>query len=63
MIALSLRSVASISRSSAFISASVSRRFARTAAWHAIVASSSFTAASMRFAPLPTREIAEQVAH
>src|SRR5439155_17848999 len=36
------RSVSSISRSSAFISVAVSTRFARTAAWQAIVARSSF---------------------
>ena len=36
------RSVSSISRSSAFISVTVSARLARTAAWQAMVASSSF---------------------
>ena len=45
------RSVASISRSSAFISGIASSRFARTAPWHAIDANSSSRCASI--APLP----------
>ena len=41
----------------------MSRRFARTAAWHAIVASSSFTRRFDALGALACREIAEQVAH
>jgi hypothetical protein len=48
MIALPERSVASISRSSAFISGTVSLRLARTAPWQAIVDSSSSRAVAMR---------------
>ena len=48
----SARSVASISRSSAFISGTVRDRFARTAAWQATVASSSLRrSTSTREAP------------
>ncbi len=58
----SLRSVTSIWRSSAFISSSVRRRFARTAPWQAMVASNSLLGALDHAAALVLCQLGQHVA-